>query len=697
MAFYESSKSALSRRRFGRRIQTLGLGLFVACPSILMARTPPAETVTYVVLGQSGPMGAMTSRENGRQVHIHYAFSTNGRGPTFDYDTTLDERGLPKALQLNGTNFINVPVTESFATTGKTTHWKTSVDEGHGAIGSFYLPLNDSPGIHALLARALLAASPDGLPLAPGGRAKIEPSVRSEVNVDGTPRKIQLYFLSGVDLSRIAIWLDEQHRLFALITPNDATIIESAAASAPALRQLQAKAIDAHDVALAAELSEGAPGAILIKQSRVFDAIAKVALPATDVLVVGNRIIAIGTDAARLAPAGAKTIDARGQTLLPGLWDMHFHTRSSGDGLLNLANGVLTVRDMGGDPEAAIDWRRRFASGELLGPRMFLAGLIEGKSATATDGVHVSTAEELSRAITMFEDNGYDEIKIYSSFPAALLPQAVREAHGRGLRIGGHVPVGLRMDDVVKLGFDDVSHFNFAFLNFLGDEVQKRTNTLARMLEPAARGYAIDLDSREVMASVALWRSHGIVLDSTALVLEHLFTGKLGVLDPAFGGFGGRLPPTVTRNGLVGGLAKTEEQRLLYTRSFEHVLPLLKIMHDQGIAIVPGTDGAAGILLVRELELYVKAGIPAGDALQMATLVPAQMMKLDSESGSVTVGKLADLILVEGDPTRDISTLRNVRTVIRNGILLDGAALQAAAGIQPVAANAGGTKTAMKL
>ncbi|HEY0339384.1 MAG TPA: amidohydrolase family protein, partial [Steroidobacteraceae bacterium] len=338
---------------------------------------------------------------------------------------------------------------------------------------------------------------------------------------------------------------------------------------------------------------------------------------------------------------------------------------------------------MGNTLENITNWRARYATGELVGPRILPAGLIDGVGPNTTNGVHVSTSEQLSKAITLFADNGYIEIKLYSSFPKELIPAAVRQAHSRGLRVGGHVPVGLRLDDAVRLGFDDISHFNFVMLNFLDDATQNKTNTLARVLEPAARAGAIDLDSPAVGNMIQAMQDRHVALDSTALVFENLFGAAPGTLRAAYAPYGDRLPARIIRAGRGGGLAKTDAERATYTHSFEHMLPLLKRMHDAGIALVPGTDGEPGVLLARELELYVKSGIGALDALQMATLVPARMMRLDQDLGSIAPGKLADLFLVDGDPSQDIGAVRNVELVVRDGIFYDAVALNEAIGIRP--------------
>ena len=129
-----------------------------------------------------------------------------------------------------------------------------------------------------------------------------------------------------------------------------------------------------------------------------------------------------------------------------------------------------------------------------------------------------------------------------------------------------------------------------------------------------------------------------------------------------------------------GGFAVPKDQtREDFRKSFTKLSDLVALMHKSGIPIVAGTDGS-GLELVRELELYVNAGFTPEEALAAATIAPARLLKVDSTTGSIVVGKTADLVLVEGDPSHNIGDLRNTRTVMMGGNLMDADALRAASG-----------------
>jgi len=144
----------------------------------------------------------------------------------------------------------------------------------------------------------------------------------------------------------------------------------------------------------------------------------------------------------------------------------------------------------------------------------------------------------------------------------------------------------------------------------------------------------------------------------------------------------------VRRGLLAGGLPVPEGKDERYLGAMRKALEMVAAMHKAGIRIVAGTDAFTGFALHRELELYVDAGIPAAEVLRIATLGAAQVMGKDGEQGSLAPGKLADLAVVPGDPTRDISALRRIETVVKGGTMYDAAALYAAIGVAPAAAPA---------
>jgi imidazolonepropionase-like amidohydrolase len=172
-------------------------------------------------------------------------------------------------------------------------------------------------------------------------------------------------------------------------------------------------------------------------------------------------------------------------------------------------------------------------------------------------------------------------------------------------------------------------------------------------------------------------------VDVTLATFEGMFTGRPGQVSPDFAPILDRLPSQVQRGAFTGGLPVTSANDQTYLDSYAAMLKMTKRMYDAGIPILAGTDATAGLMLHRELELEVKAGIPPLKALQNATFLASTVLKQQVQLGSIEQGKLADLVLVEGDPGTNISDIRRCRIVIKNGAIFDSARLYASVGILP--------------
>jgi imidazolonepropionase-like amidohydrolase len=197
---------------------------------------------------------------------------------------------------------------------------------------------------------------------------------------------------------------------------------------------------------------------------------------------------------------------------------------------------------------------------------------------------------------------------------------------------------------------------------------------------PGRYGKSVDLDGPALKTIIATMASRRIYSDPTMVAFENLYVPENGELSPSYAPFVGTLPPTTERGFRTGGFAVPKDlTRADYRASWANMVALLGRMHKAGVPIVAGTDGA-GIEIVRELEIYVEAGFTIPEALAAATIVPARLVGQDAKTGSIKVGKAADLVLIEGDPSTRIGALRQTRTVMLDGKLLDADALRAAAG-----------------
>ena len=220
------------------------------------------------------------------------------------------------------------------------------------------------------------------------------------------------------------------------------------------------------------------------------------------------------------------------------------------------------------------------------------------------------------------------------------------------------------------------------FLNFFVDR-DTDTRTTLRFSLVADKAPALDLQSQPVKDFVKLLVEKKTVIDPTLAVFEDLFVARLGEMRPSFRPIAERLPVQVRRGGVTGGLVVPEGKDAHYRAAFDRALQLVKQMHGAGVPVVLGTDGFAGFTLHRELELHVRAGIPTSDVLHMATLGSARVMKRDKVTGSIAVGKEADVILVDGDPGVRIEDVRKVTLTVRGGRMFSPADIYPAMGIRP--------------
>jgi imidazolonepropionase-like amidohydrolase len=658
------------------------------CARLGAAVTAPASTASvsdlrYTVLLGSRHAGMMTlhTGADGEDV-ITFKVSDRGRGQDLTARLRRDPAGIPTREHLTGVDYWANAVDERFEQAGRKATWRNSSEAGESAAAApgFYVTRSGGYMEIGLLAIALLRNPGHELPLLPAGEARIENVSSARVEAGGKALTLSLYAISGLSTTPFYVWMDTPGRFFGRYDGFTTVIAEGWEETIPALIKAQAQATAAQQRALAKKLSHRPSGVLAIRGARLFDPETRTVRPGMTVLISGNRIHEVGGDGEVPIPAGAEIVDAQGKMLLPGLWDMHQHLTDT-DGILDLAAGVTTGRDMGNDTDYLLDLKRQWESGETLGPRVVLAGVIEGPGPyAAPTKVLVDTAEKARAAVDRYAELGYAQIKIYSSLAPDLVPPIVAEAHGRGLRVSGHIPNGMTAEQAVRAGFDEVQHTNFLFLNFIPGV---DTRTPARMSAVAEHAAELDLSSEPVRAFLRLLKERHTVVDPTVSIYESLFTGRPGAVTPSLAPVADRLPYQLRRLLLGGGLPVPPGMEQRYRDSYRACLAMVRLLYEAGIPIVAGTDATAGFTYHRELENYVEAGIPAPEVLRIATLGAARVMKLDRDLGTIAPGKLADLILVDGDPTRNISDIRRATLVVKDGVMYDPAKLYQAVGVKP--------------
>jgi cytosine/adenosine deaminase-related metal-dependent hydrolase len=423
-------------------------------------------------------------------------------------------------------------------------------------------------------------------------------------------------------------------------------------------------------------------GTTLVRNVRVFDSEHATLGAASDLLLEGGRI-------ASITKAGGKThadhvIDGNGRVLLPGLFDMHAHF-GAWDGGLHMAAGVTTIRDMGNDNATLQQLMADEKAGQLLSPHVVPAGFIEGESPmSARNGFVVKDLDEAKKAVDWYHAHDYPQIKIYNSFPKAFLRETAAYAHSKGMRVSGHVPVFLRAQDVVEQGYDEIQHVNQLLLNFFVDD-KTDTRTLQRFYLPAEKTADLDFGSKPVQDFIALLARHKTVVDPTLATFDFI-RQRPGDLSQAFAAVADHLPPDVQRGLRVAEMKIPDDATAArYEKSYARMVEFIGRLYRAGVPLVAGTDGTPGFTLQRELELYVQAGLTPSQALQVATWNGAKYARVLDDRGSIEVGKRADLVLFDGDPTTDISDIRKVALVLKDGSAYYPSEMDAALGIKPFA------------
>lgn len=645
----------------------------------------PKDAIVWMFLTDKTPSGqdAVWTTPDG-EIHEFFQFNDRGRGPKTYSNYRLDGRGMVISEETLGNDYMKNAVNETFTLKDGVATWKNQAEDGHEskAAGRFFIGVDAGPAGTYQLAQALLKNG-GKLPLLPGGEASIKKLQTVPVEANGKKVNATLYQIEGLSFTPVYLWLDDQHNAFAAVDGWSGLMLQGFESSQATLVKVQDEVESARAADLAKQLIHHPFGDVVITNVAVFDSINSKVLPKQRVTVHGERIASVEAEQGQPTPLGAQVINGNGKMLLPGLWDMHQHL-SPDNAFLDVAAGITTIRDMGNSIEELGKLKKHIEAGEQVGPRIVLAGFIDGPGPyEGPIKVLAANPEEARQRVDHYADLGYVQIKIYSSVKPELVPVIIEEAHKRGLRVSGHVPAGMIASQFVEDGADEIQHMNFVFLNFMGDV--KETRTPARFTEPGKRAAGINLNSAQVNQFIDLLKQHHTVIDPTMAVWEATYVDRPGSVAAADITMFDRLPLQAQRGSKLAGEALPTPDAAtdkLYRASYANMVRMVKKLYDNDITVVAGTDMGMGYSLHRELEIYNQAGIPAPEVLRMATYTAAKLMKKDSELGSIAPGKLADLILINGDPSTNISDIRKIDTVIKGGAVMYPAELYPAMGIK---------------
>jgi len=644
---------------------------------------PPTDAQHFVISSTGGkhgdswiwrtPDGGWAGRE-----------SMNLRGLVNELDITSRNGadGMPASLTIRGMT-PNGDAGETFGIAQGQARWKSPTDAGESGYTApaFYVSLGGPIGTtNAWFIETLLRQPGRAMNLLPSGRATAEKLVSVEVGKGATAKTVTAWAVSGLGNEPFPVWVDADQRFFA-VAGGLSWFPEGYLEEREKLELAQTRALAARMPALAKSLATLPATPVAFTHVQTYDADNRLFLIDQTVVVDKDRIVAAGPAAKVKVPAGARLIDGRGKTLVPGLWDVHMHVGSDNTGLAELSMGVTSVRDPGNDDGQTLDRRERIARGELLFPNVYPSSLIDGKGPYTAQVANVATSEaEAVELVRAAKTKGFYGVKFYGTFNPAWLPAAIATAKQLGLHVHGHVPAGIRPMQAIEAGYDEITHINWVVMQGVPDDVIPNDNGALRFEAPGRYAKDFNLDADPMKSIIATMARKQIYSDPTMIAFESMYVPENGDLSPSYAPFVGTLPPLTERMFRSGGFQIPKDlTRADYRRSWAKMVELLGRMHKAGVPIVAGTDGS-GIELIHELEIYQQAGMSAADALAAATIVPARMLGVDKTTGSIVAGKVADLALVEGDPSKRIGDLRQTRIVMLGGRIMDADALRKAAG-----------------
>lgn len=635
------------------------------------------------------PIGEETYeiRRDGDSVTAKIDFKFTDRGSAVPLSTSF--RGAsdltPQAFEIKGRTARPVSIDEALTIDNGKVHLRSrdKQTDSDSPSGPFFTIAGYAPTTMQMLMVRYWAShgSPTQLQMLPSGSVKIEPRGTDTIHVSDKDEKLDRYTVEGLIWGRETLWFDANRNLVASIT-TDAEFDHFEAIRdgyESALGDFVRRA-GSDNMSALADLSKGLPGShssiLAIVGATLIDGTG--AAPVTDsaVLIENGRIKAVGPRAKVKIPKDANVVDGTGKFLLPGLWDMHAHFEQVEWGPIYLAAGVTTVRDCGNEFEFITAVRDAIAQNRGLGPRLLLAGIVDGTGPMALGVQRVDTPEQARQWVNRYHDAGFQQMKIYSSVNLENLKAVADEAHRLGMTVTGHVPQGLDAFQTIEAGQDQINHIQYV-VDIMHAPFPKDMSRIDRMKAIAD----VNLESPEAQKAITFLKDHHTVIDPTMALFE-LFGATTAKPPASFEPGIEKIAPELAQP--LTDVEPPSERSEIGEKVFQKDIAVVGALHKAGIPIVAGTDQAVpGYSLHREIELYVQAGFTPMEAIQAATIVPARAMHLEKDTGTVQKGKRGDLILINGDPLSDIRNTRNVEYVITNGTMYHTAELWQSVGFKP--------------
>jgi len=397
-------------------------------------------------------------------------------------------------------------------------------------------------------------------------------------------------------------------------------------------------------------------------------------------LIFENGIItAMGNTGEVTIPAGAKVIDCTGKTIMPGMVMLHEHIfyPKPFDGIfsvsqmtftfprLYLAGGVTTIRTAGSiEPQTDLNIRKWIEEGRMLGPKMDLTSpFIEREGTSVPEVGVIESSDEAAEMVNFWADRGINSFKVYQNITKEDLKSVVNAAHAKGKKVTGHI-CSVTYREAAEIGIDNIEHGFFQSSDFVGDKVDDFCPAFKR--GQALR--ALPIDAPEMKKLMEFLIEKDVAVTSTLTVFEP-YTNREVVL----GGGLEAMSPEI-RESLEISHKRQQGRDSTSIIAFQKQMAWEKMFYEMGGKLLAGTDptGAgrtiAGYANQRMIELFIEAGFSLTEAVKISTLDGAKFLERADKVGSLEVGKQADILIINGDLEADVSNIRKMEIVFKDGV-----------------------------
>jgi len=675
-----------------RGVVCFSLLLFICSSFVLFAQatSPANESGKFTLHKFEQPIGeeTYTIAHDGGSLTLKTDFAFTDRGTKVPLSATLKAADdyTPQSFIVKGNTSRISEIDSDVELNGSNATIRQGKDtRSVAAPQSFFTISGYAPvAMQMALIRYWRAhGSPAQLAMLPTGEVRIQDRGAETIEIGGRSTPMERYTIRGLIWGLETLWMDSNNDLAALVS-TDAEFDHFEAVREeyePALSEFVANAAR-DEMAALDELSQGLSGrrtgALAFVGATLINTTGKATIANATIVIRDGKVIAAGPGKKVKVPPDAQRIDVTGKYIIPGLWDMHAHYEQVEWGPIYLAAGVTTVRDVGNEFEFITAVRDAVNSGNGLGPHMLLAGVVDGDSSYALGVERVNSPADAQLWVQRYHDAGFQQMKIYSSVKSENVKAVCTDAHKLGMTVTGHIPEGMNAYDGVNDGMDQINHIHFILDLLKPKDFDSKKATREEFMKVMA---SVDVNSEVGKQAVAFLRKHNTVIDPTMALME--FTQRpadepVDKIEPGVDHVAPELREQLVNGGLPPARAATGQKLV------QEQLAIIGALHRAGVRIVAGTDQTVpGYSLYREIELYNQAGFTPMEALQAATIVPAQVMNTDRESGSIEVGKRADFDILDANPLENIHNIRSVRSVVADGVLYESAPLWESVGFKP--------------